>query len=57
MYLPEDKNDTSPLGKETAHGSRKLDEMIDKCWMPCFCTLSMTKEPNIALIKSVENVQ
>lgn len=53
VYLPEDKNDSNPLGKETVHGSKKLEAMIDKCWIPCFCTPFMTREPNIALIKSV----
>lgn len=57
MYLPEDKNDTSPLGKETLHGSRKLELMIEKWCIPCLCSLFMTTEPHIALIKSVETLQ
>jgi hypothetical protein len=49
--LAEDKNDSSPLGKETVHFP-KLEETIERCRIPCFGTPFMPTESSIALIKS-----
>lgn len=35
MYLPEDKNSASSRGKETESVPRKLDEFIEKFFIPC----------------------
>lgn len=55
MYLPEDKKDSSPLGKENGPDSRKLDALIEKCCIPC--TPFKTIELHIAFKVSAERMQ
>lgn len=56
-YLPNDKNDTSPRGKESGFVSRKFDVLIEKLFMPWVCTLFLDREQQISSIEAEESLQ
>lgn len=57
MYLPDERNDTSPEGKETGFISRKLAEFIEKCCISCICKSFISREAQILSMAAGESLQ
>jgi hypothetical protein len=57
MYLPDDKNDSSPTGNETRRFSRKLDVLIEKFCIPWVSVLFRSRESKISLRESEDSLQ